>query len=124
MHGDERHLLEHSARAALGDLAVVVRGHYLPVTRVAPLTDRIEATHEFGGVFRIVEFLDPMGERRDPRFFVLLAGWSQITIDRINHYSGDCASLEIDPRQARPRNVLRRVVERRSEILRKENAVV
>jgi len=41
-----------------------------------------------------------MGERRDPRFFVLLAGWSQITLDRINHFSGGRASLEIDPRQA------------------------
>jgi len=124
MHGDERHLLEHRSRAALGDLPVVVRGHNLPVTRVAPFTDRIEAAHELGGFLRIVEFLDRMGERRNPRFFVLLAGWSQITLDRINHFSGDCASLEIDPRQAEPRNVLRRVVERRSVICRKENAVV
>ena len=41
-----------------------------------------------------------MGERRDPGFFVLLAGRSQITFDRINHLSGDRASLEVDPRQA------------------------
>jgi hypothetical protein len=36
-----------------------------------------------GRTTRIPEepFLDRMGERRDPRFFVLLACWSQITLD-------------------------------------------
>jgi len=100
MHGDERHFLEHDAKAALRDFAIVIRCRDLPVTRIAPLTDRIEAAHELGGVFRIAEFLDRMGERRDPCFFVLLAGWSQITIDRINHLSGDRAALEVEPRQA------------------------
>ena len=99
MHGDERHLLEHRARAALGDLAVVVIGRDLPVTRVASLADLVQAAYELGGVFRIAEFLDCMGERGDPGFLVLLAGWSQITFDRINRLSGDRASLEVDPRQ-------------------------
>ncbi|MBO0862389.1 MAG: hypothetical protein J2P21_28600 [Chloracidobacterium sp.] len=36
MHGDERHFLERESKAALGDLAVIVRCRYLPVTRIAP----------------------------------------------------------------------------------------
>jgi len=47
-------------------------GRYLPVTRVALFTDRIQAAHEFGGVFRIAELLERMGQRRDPSFFILL----------------------------------------------------
>src|SRR6266545_5263578 len=124
MHGDERHFLEYDSKAALRDFAIVIRCSDLPVTRIAPLTDRIEATHELGCVFRIAEFLDRMGERSDTRFLVLLAGRSQITLDRINHLSGDRASLEVDPRQAEARNVRRCVIERRSVILRKENAMV
>src|SRR5215470_19469597 len=42
MHGDERHFLERDSKAALRDFAVVIRGRDLPVTRIAPLTDRIE----------------------------------------------------------------------------------
>src|SRR5262249_15547385 len=75
-HGDERHLLEDGTRAALSDFAVIIRSRDLPVTRVAPLTDRIEAAHEFGGVFRIALFLERMGERRDASFFILLASGS------------------------------------------------
>src|SRR5262245_3322299 len=78
MHGDERHFLEHDSKAALGDFAVIIRSRDLPVTRVAPLTDRIEAAHEFGGVFRIAQFLERMVERRDARFFILLAGRSRM----------------------------------------------
>src|SRR5262249_29168927 len=124
MHGDERHLLEYGTHAALGDFAVVIRGRDLPVTRIALLTDRIEAAHEFGGVFRIAELLERMGERRDARFFILLAGRSRIALDRINHLPSDRASLEVNSRQAETCDVFRRVVERRSEILWKENAVV
>jgi len=100
MHGDERHLLEHRARAALGNLAVVVRGRYLPVTRVTIFTDRIQAAHEFSGVFRIAELLERMSERRDARFFILLAGRSRIALYRINHLSSDRTALEVDPLQA------------------------
>jgi hypothetical protein len=100
MHGDERYLLEYRARAALGDLPVIVRGRDLPITRVALFTDCIQAAHEFGGVFRIAELLERMGERRDPSFFILLAGRSRIAFDRINHLSGDRESLEVEPRQA------------------------
>src|SRR5262249_29358666 len=81
MHGDERHLFENGAHAALGDLAVVVRGHALPVTRVAPFTYRIRAAHELGGVFRGAEFLERVGERRDAGFFILLAYRSRIALD-------------------------------------------
>ena len=88
------------ARAALGDFSVVVRGRDLPVTRVALFTDRIEAAHELGGVFRIAELLERIGQRRDARFFILLAGRSRIAFDRVNHFSGDRATLEVEPRQA------------------------
>src|SRR5262245_32015458 len=81
MHGDERHLLEYGTRAALGDFAVIIRSRDLPVTSVALLTDRIEAAHEFGGAFRIAELLERMGERRDARFFILLAGRNRIAFD-------------------------------------------
>jgi hypothetical protein len=100
MHGDERYLPEHRARAALGDLPVMVRGRDLPITRVALFTDCVQAAHEFGGVFLIAEFLKRVGERRDTRFFILLAGRSRIAFDRVNHLSGGRAPLEIDPRQA------------------------
>jgi hypothetical protein len=90
----------------------------------APLTDRIEAAHELGGVFRTAELLERMGERSDARFFILLAGRNRIALDRINHLPGDRAALEVNSRQAETCDVLRRVVERRSEILRQENAVV
>jgi hypothetical protein len=53
LHSDERHLLEHRARAAFGDLPVIVRGRDLPITRVALFTDWLQAAHEFGGVFPI-----------------------------------------------------------------------
>src|SRR5215510_8983375 len=100
MHGDERHLLEYGTRAALGDFAVIIRSRDLPVTGVAPLTYRIEAPHEFGGVFRIAQFLERMGQRRDARFFILLAGRNRIAFDRVNHLSGDRAALEVNSRQA------------------------
>src|SRR5262245_18393826 len=58
MHGDERHLLDHRARAALGELTVVVRGHDLPVARVALVAYRIEAAHEFGGIYGVAELVD------------------------------------------------------------------
>jgi hypothetical protein len=41
-----------------------------------------------------------MGERRDPSFFILLAGRNRIALDYVNHLSGDRASLEVEPRQA------------------------
>src|SRR5262245_2796924 len=94
-HRDERHFLEYNRRAALGDFAVVVRGRHLSVTRVALFTDRIQAAHEFGGVFRIAEFLERMCERRDARFFILLADRNRIALDRINHLPGDRAALEV-----------------------------
>src|SRR5262245_12066987 len=53
LHGDERHLFERYTRAAFSDFAVIVRGHDLPVARVTLFTDRVEAAHELGGVFRI-----------------------------------------------------------------------
>jgi hypothetical protein len=99
-HGDERHLLEHRARAALGDLAVIVKGRDMPVTRVALFTDRVQAAHEFGGVFPIAEFLERVSEYRDAGFFILLAGLSRIAVNGINHLPGDCATLEVKPRQA------------------------
>jgi hypothetical protein len=72
----------------------------LPVTRVALFTDRIEAAHELGSVFRIAQFLEGMGECRDARLFILLAGRSRVAFDRVNHLSGDRAALEVEPRQA------------------------
>jgi hypothetical protein len=62
---------------------------------VAFFTDRIQAAHEFGGVFRIAELLERMGQRRDARFFILLAGRRRIALDRVNHLSGDRRSLEV-----------------------------
>jgi hypothetical protein len=53
-----------------------------------------------------------------------LAGRSRIALDGVNHLSGDRASLEVDSRQAETRDMFCRVVERRSVILRKENAVI
>jgi hypothetical protein len=83
-----------------------------------------QAAHEFGGVFRIAEFLERMGERCDPSFFILLAGRSRIAFDRLNHLSGDRAALEVDSRQAETCDVSRRIIERRSIILRQENAAI
>jgi hypothetical protein len=57
--------------------------------QVAPFTDRIEAAHEFSGVFWIDQFLERMGQRRDARFFILLADRNRIAIDRINYILGD-----------------------------------
>src|SRR6266508_2148806 len=101
MHGDERHLLEHGSHAALDDLPVIVRGCDLPVTRVTSFTDRIEAAHEFGGVYRIAQLLERMGQRRDARFLLLLAGRSPTAPTGVNHPSLVRSPPELGPRQAK-----------------------
>jgi hypothetical protein len=57
------------------------RGRDLPETRVALFTYRIEASHELGGVFPVAKFLERMGQGRDARFFIPLAGLNRIAFD-------------------------------------------
>jgi hypothetical protein len=72
VHSDERHLFKDNAKAALGDLAVIVGSHNLAIACVSFLTDLIQASHELCGVFRIAEFLKNVSKRRNASFFLLL----------------------------------------------------
>jgi hypothetical protein len=100
LHCEKGHLLQHVPHTALCDFLVVVGSCDLPVARISLFTDRVETSHELGYVFRVAELLESIGQRSDARFLILLAGRSRIAIDRVNHLSGDRASLEVNSRQA------------------------
>src|SRR5262245_27624061 len=63
---------------------------------VTLFTDHIKAAHKLGGILRFAELLERIGERRDTRFLILLAGGRPIAFDGVNHLARDLVALEIE----------------------------